>query len=78
MMYSTFGNSGNMHNSFIVHWLFDGIALYSIFQVMTSVKKYVEMSMQSFYIMLPAIMYVLQLEKHKMQIIKNHNIVTEK
>ena len=27
--------------------------------------------------MLPAIMYVLQLEKHKMQQIKNHNINTE-
>ena len=40
-------------------------------------KKYVEISMQSFYVMFPAIMYVLHLEKHKMQNIRNHNINTE-
>ena len=48
------------------------------FQLMTSTKRYVEISMQSFYVMFPAIMYVLHLEKHKMQNIRNHNINTEK
>ena len=45
---------------------------------MTSIKKYVEISMESFYVMFPTVMNVLHLEKQKMQKLKNQNINTEK
>ena len=45
------------------------------FQLMTSIKNYVEISTE-FYVMFPAIMN--DLEKQKMQKIKNHDINTEK
>ena len=48
------------------------------FQLMTSIEKYVEISMEFFYVIFPTIMNVLHLEKQKMQKIKNHNINTEK
>ena len=64
------------------HWIpyleTDSANLIILFSVNDFHKKYVEISMQSLYVMFPAIKYVLHLEKHKMQKIENHNIATEK
>ena len=43
-----------------------------------SVNDFHKKAFRNFYVMFPAIIYVLHLEKHKMQKVKNRNINTEK